>query len=335
MSSNTSFFMNAHERAFGTYDPRDERIHHEANAEVDDPAVVETQFFGFNVPESGVHSLNYVWLHPNLGVASGGAWAYQGITPSQLHSELFDMRDLMPMSAVGELDSYTLPNGYQVEVVEPLRRVRLGYHDPRRDNAFELEYTAIMPPAMLASGRHFEQAMRVRGSVTLLGEQHTVDGFSIRDRSWGETRPEDPRPSAPIHWFSATFDEDLAFCVTAVEGHSPDRPWDSIPAMPDEQIAGFNRGWVWNSGELTAVSAAALRTRWDRRTGYPATHTLDLVDAHERRWTLNGRITAASRWHTWSNMSVGLGLVNWESGGKSGWGDSQSVMWADATRLLR
>jgi hypothetical protein len=50
------------------------------------------------------HAFNYVWAHPNVGAVSGGLWAWQGINPSQLHSEIFDMRNYMPLSTIGEFD---------------------------------------------------------------------------------------------------------------------------------------------------------------------------------------------------------------------------------------
>jgi hypothetical protein len=86
---------------------------------------------------------------------------------TQLHCEMFDMRDHMPISVVGEMTEYTLPNGYRVEVVEPLHEVHIAYDDPARGNRFDVTLTAIMPPAMLPSGKHFEQGMRARGTMRL------------------------------------------------------------------------------------------------------------------------------------------------------------------------
>jgi len=76
MSDNTSFFMNAQTTGFGNATAADEKMHHEVNSAIDDPALVETQFFSFNVPEHQIMSLCYQWAHPNLRVFGGGPWVW-------------------------------------------------------------------------------------------------------------------------------------------------------------------------------------------------------------------------------------------------------------------
>jgi hypothetical protein len=59
--------------------------------------------------------------------------------------------------------------------------------------------------------------MRTEGALTLRGEQFQVDDFSVRDRSWGEARTEDPAGVSGIHWLVATFGDDYAIHVTGLE----------------------------------------------------------------------------------------------------------------------
>jgi hypothetical protein len=97
MRENTSYFMNAQVAgSFGRADPHDEGMHRDERNRFSDPALVETVFCGFSVPEADIHCLNYVWLHPNLRLMSGGAWCWQGTKRTQLEAELFDMRDFVP-----------------------------------------------------------------------------------------------------------------------------------------------------------------------------------------------------------------------------------------------
>src|SRR4051794_39337398 len=97
MDRNTSYFMNTQVAdSFGTVEPKDELMHRDALDTVDHPALVETVFTGFNVPDAGIHCLNYIWLHPNLRLMGGGAWCWQGHKRTQLEAELFDMRDFIP-----------------------------------------------------------------------------------------------------------------------------------------------------------------------------------------------------------------------------------------------
>src|SRR5271170_5443323 len=161
MSQNTSYFMNAQVAdSFGDTHPSDEGMHREARTNLTDPALVETVFAGFSVPDADIHCLNYIWLHPNMRTMSGGAWCWQGFKRSQLEAELFDMRDFVPDSAItddgGDLTDVTMPGGYRYQVLEPLQKIRMTYDDPARGNAFDVTQTAIMPPAMLPSNRHFD-----------------------------------------------------------------------------------------------------------------------------------------------------------------------------------
>lgn len=329
----TTFYLNPHERIFGQASPADDRLHREANALVpDDPELVETQYLGFNVPDAGIDSFNYVWAHPNIGTASGGAWAWQGVNAGQLHSELFDMRNYLPISAVGEFDKFTLPNGYGVEVVKPLEEVRITYEDAARGNAFDVTLTAFMPPAVLANGKHFEQGMRTRGVVTLLGEQHTVDGFTIRDRSWGETRPEAPRAAPVVHWMTPVFGEDFAIHAFAVEDPARKPIWDGLFEFPAEQATALSRGWVWRDGELTYLESISLIAEWDLTRRYPRSYRVDMVDVGGRPWSMTADLVAGSNWYLWNNIYTPILLMRFECDGRVGYGDSQIGAWTDVVR---
>src|SRR5439155_20798828 len=59
------FFMKKN-RAFGTIDvDKDDLLHPQSFVGVDDDSATETQYFGFSVPEAGIHALTYMWWHPN------------------------------------------------------------------------------------------------------------------------------------------------------------------------------------------------------------------------------------------------------------------------------
>jgi hypothetical protein len=331
-ANSTSFFFNPQARGFGAYSAADDRMHREMNALVDDPTLVETQYLGFNVPSAGVHAFNYLWAHPNLDTASGGVWAWQGVKPTHLHSEIFDMQAFLPISTIGDYDAYTLPNGYHVEVVKPLEEIRIGYEDPVRNNAFDVTLTAVMPPAMVDTGRHFEQAMRTRGSVRMRGTDHTVDGFTIRDRSWGETRPENPRQAPALHFVCPVFDEDFAIHAFAPEDPEQSPLYEGLLDLSPEQASAFGRGWVWRGGELTALASIRLACTWDLTTRYPSSYQVSIVDVDGRPYTLTGTLIAASNWYIWSNMYSPVCLFRWECDGKVGYGDAQVGVWTDLVR---
>lgn len=336
MSQNTSYFMNAQvSDSFGETHAGDEGMHRDARAESSDPALVETVFAGFNVPEADIHCLNYLWLHPNLRLMSGGAWCWQGFKRSQLEAELFDMRDFIPDAAItdggGDLTDVTLPNGYRYQVLEPLEKIRMSYDDPARGNGFDVTLSAIMPTAMLPSNRHFDQVMRSTGTLTLRGEQYTVDGYAARDRSWGEARTEDPTGLSGIHWLVATFGDDYAIHVTGLEDPETAQWRDRFAEDPALSRA-MNRGWVWQDGELRTVASVHIETEWDQAGRRQAAHRVVVVDDSGAEHRLHGQIQAAANWHTWSNVHMSVGLTRWEADGRIGHGDSQMAMWADFVR---
>jgi hypothetical protein len=328
--NNTAFFMNAHAAGFGAYSDTDDLLHREMNSRVTDPALTETQFLGFSVPEAGIHAVNYLWVHPNLELLTGGVWAWQGFKQHQLAAELFDMRQFMTDEPIrkGDLADYELPMGYRVRVLQPLEKIHIAYDDPARDNSFDVTYTAIMPPAMVASGNHFDQAMRTEGQVTLRGRHHRIDGYTVRDRSWGEVRSEDPRALPPVHWLTGVFGDDFAVHMMGVEDPSAGPIWRS--AFPDaDGLTAINRGWIWRNGELTGLASSRLTTRWNLDTGHPAGHTLQITDTNGFEMSLVGTITATCSWNTWSNVHMLISLCRWEYDGRVAWGDSQVAAWTD------
>jgi hypothetical protein len=306
-------------------------MHWDAAAELAEPTAVETQFLGFNVPEAKINCFTYLWAHPNLNVVTGGAWAWQGIKPDALTSELFDMRDYLSDQSVRSsgLARLELENGYRVDVLEPLERIRIRYDDDLRDNHFDVTATAIMPPAMVASGKHFDQAMRTEGRLRLRGREHRVNGYHVRDRSWGETRAEMPRNVPPLYWISPVFGDDFALNVTGVDDPARNPVWAGVYDFDAEQAAALNRGWVWRDGELFDVVASSIRTEWDARSMYPTAQIVEVTDSGGRELRLTGEVVAACNWHVYSNVRVAFCLTRWECEGRIGWGETQPVTWTD------
>ena len=336
MRQNTSYFMNAQVAdSFGQAHPHDEGMHRDERDRVSDPALVETVFCGFSVPEADIHCLNYVWLHPNLRLMSGGAWCWQGFKRTQLEAELFDMRDFVPDTSItddrGDLVDVTLPNGYRYQVLKPLEQIRMSYDDPGRRNAFDVTATAVMPPAMLPSNRHFDQVMRTAGTLTLRGEEFQVDGFSVRDRSWGEARTEDPAAMSGIHWLMATFGDDYAVHVTGLEDPETAQ-WRGRFAEEATLSQAMNRGWVWKDGQLRTVTSVHIETEWDLAGRWQIAHRVVAIDESGVEHRMHGEIRAVANWHTWSNVRMSVGLARWECDGRVGHGDSQVAMWTDFVR---
>lgn len=165
-----------------------------------------------------------------------------------LAAEISDYRICMTDAAfANDLHCITLDNGYRTEVPEPMKRHRLSYCDDKLGNSFDIELTAIMPAACWNEVGHFEQAMKTRGDVVLRGRHYEVDGYHIRDRSWGKVRLEEAVDMPPTTWMGCTFDDDFAFNCFAIDDPALDPIWKGRIEAPDKRLMG---GWVWRDGTM-------------------------------------------------------------------------------------
>jgi hypothetical protein len=238
--------------SFGIADAGADLLHPEMNAAVAHESLSETQYFSFVIPEAKIHSNLYLWHHPNLGTVSGGGWVWQGSKRHPIEAELNDFRLFMRDDVLNnDLHDYRLPNSYGVRIVEPLKRFHVTYSDPERQNSFDLEYTGLIPPVMTADRTHFEQPMKVSGKLVLRGTKHEVDGYAMRDRSWGKPRQEDLRHLPPLTTMSAVFGKDFSFCCFSFDDTEGDADFASFALPPERRIP--SGSWISRDGQLAAI----------------------------------------------------------------------------------
>ncbi|HEY1969093.1 MAG TPA: hypothetical protein VGH89_14185 [Pseudonocardia sp.] len=317
--------------AFGSAAPGLDLLHPEFREREPSPELTETQYLGFNIPEQNIHGLCYLWHHPNLGVVTGGAWAWRGVKRHTLQCEIFDMLTYVDDAVLAnDLHEVTLPNGYRTSVLEPLKRLRIGYADADRGNAIDIEFEAMMDPMVLSSEMHFEQGMRTRGSVTFGGHEYPVDGYTVRDRSWGQVRREAHANVPPMAWMTCVFDDDLAFGTTAFDAEETNPDWRGVMKVPGGDPT--RGGWVLRGGELVPVVSTVKRTIRNATTRFPEAVELTITDATGQRLEALGTILAAANWRTWHNMDSIICLTRWECDGRIGHGDFQDVWFHDYVR---
>lgn len=313
---------------FGRHEERDEFFH---GTGPEGDTLTETWFWNFHVPEANINCFVYCWVHPNLKMCSGGLMIYQGHKPSHLACELFDYRDYLSMDVVGDGSVISYPNGLTVTAIEPLTKVRMDFDDPSRDTSFSVVATAVDIPIMRANNRHFEQLMHVKGSLRLRGTDHIVDCYAVRDRSWGELRPESNAPVPPYTWVTGAFGPDFAFNVGSHDdpGRTPD--WECVIHAP-ERI--FNDGWVLKDGEQRRIVKSSKITRRQGERHAPVTHEYEFEDDKGDSYRISGTLVAQMEWGGWSNMTCHLGLVKWQWDGRTGYGESQEVSWNEYSYLM-
>ncbi len=326
MADTTMAFYEAKSATFSEIGPSDEYLHPAARQYETGPELTETQFLGFNIPEHDIMAIGYLWHHPNLGVLSGGAWAWQGVKPSSLSCEMFDFLTYVDDSVLADdLHDVTLPNSYRSRVIEPLKRLRITYCDEAHGHAFDVEYEALAPPMVLDTGCHLEQPMRTRGWLELAGRRHEVDGHTVRDRSWGQLRHEGAVDMPPLSWTNGVFGPDLSFGVTAFDTEDRDPEWKGALTIPGGDP--LRAGWICRDGQYSPVAAVSKRTYRNPVTLLPEKVDIELIADDGFRLELAGTITASTHWRTWHNMDTLVCLVRWESDGRITHGDFQDVLY--------
>jgi hypothetical protein len=304
----TSWVTSEAPSTFGTVTDKDEYLHGDGP---DGDALTETWYWGFNVPDARINCYAYCWVHPNLGVVSAGLFIYQGIKAQHLAAELFDMPAFLSAGIVGDGADIQVPNGLRLQVIDPLRHIHMTYRDPLRETEVDVHLTAVDEPIVRANNKHFEQVMRTRGRLVLRGERYEVDSYHVRDRSWGELRPEDHNPAPPYNWVTGVLDDGArAFNVGSME-----------------EV--FKDGWVRRDGRTIRLVHASKRVEREPGTLRPTHIAIEMHDAEGGVHHVTGEVVAGLPWGGWHNMNCHLGLVQWELDGRVGWGDSMDVQWND------
>jgi hypothetical protein len=160
----------------------DDRFHPPSS---DDPYWTETCWFTFAVPSLRLSGQLYPFFRPNQRVAAGGAyfWDASGSTLSTCrYAKNFWHLPLAPDADLADLE---LANGIRYRCLEPLAKYAVRYLDPDDGEVeVDLVFEATAPPNPLGGG-HLDQPGRYTGTLRLQDERIAVDGFGMRDRSWG------------------------------------------------------------------------------------------------------------------------------------------------------
>ena len=325
---NEAFFIRDYGTSFGTYSLEDEYLHKSIWPDKPHYALSETQYFSFSVPEHDIHAFLYCWCHPNLRAVSGGAVVFKGTQPLQLGVELYDYRAHMSDAVLSEdLGNFRFDNSYSVQMIEPGRIFRLRYEDRERDNAFDVTLTAQSAPVMWPDNRHFEQVMKTEGFVKLRSQEYAIDGFSMRDRSWGEARMELALPGPSNSWAVGTFDADFAFVAVGTDSPATTPIWSDH--YTESMAKPLTFGWMIHNGQRSPVTECRKRIEYDRSTLMCRSVEMELVTASGERFDLKGTATAGTPLPLWPNIRVPVSLIRWECNGRVGWGELQDAQWSD------
>jgi len=333
MADDRPFFL-VQNQGFGSISDKDDLLHPESFKDISHDSATETQYFGFSVPEARIHALCYLWHRPNLNIVTGGVWVWQGVKRSAVHSELCDMRTFMNDSVLADdLHEYKLVNSYGVKILEPLKKFHMTYSDPARGNSFDLIQEAISPAVMFADGNHFEQAMKVTGKLVLRGREYAVDCTSVRDRSWGKPRPEDPFTLPPQSWCTAVFPDGTSVNCNVMDQASGNPELKGSPFEVAEEHT-LKGGWIYRDGVVGCIVSARKSVARAPQTNLPVGVELSVADDLGRNLHLSGKLVASCPWETWANVNMNISLMRWQCDGQVTYGDCQEAHWSDYLNFM-
>jgi hypothetical protein len=244
-----------------------------------------------------------------------------------------------PIDSNGAFDA----GGMQFEVVEPFKQLRVSYggtvalledplamKDPRAafeasphvDCAVECEFGGLSPmwggepeledgdtaiEGMNFARGHYEQHIAGAGRIRVGADAFDIDGFGIRDHSWG------PRSwQAPwwYRWLTCNAGPADGFMVSIVAGRSG---------------SARRTGMVFENGGYTPILDASIDTEWVTEDRY---HRLIrcVAKTPDREIEITGSVKSLiplrnRRGGEMTRISEGLTQYNWE--GKTGYGLSE------------
>jgi hypothetical protein len=159
---------------------------------------------------------------------------------------------------------------------------------------------------------HYEQHMAVRGTIRVGDDEWAVNGFGLRDHSWGPRYWQVPWW---YRWLTANFGADFGFVVSIIASRDGGRRYG---------------GMVLRDGEYEHITAATIETSWSgeeqyhrelRATATTARATyeitgrvLNLIPLRNRRETPEGDRLVTR---------ISEGMTEWSCNGKTGYGLSE------------
>ncbi len=231
----------------------------------DDPAWSESYYFNFVDPDSKLAIFTRMGFRPGSGWADALHVVY---LPGKRVAFTYGRRDIG--SDLSAYDGDLCAGDLRLTCEVPHEKWRLQYDGPAQDIAdaeillmrrkqrpegwyvpatlqMDLSFDCLTQPHYAAQGAHghFEQSGRVTGQINLEGETWDVQGYGVRDKSWGprdwggsnrsatlEDKPAQVAPPAGpapfVNWFSMNFGADAALggsCFRHEDGQMRGAGW--------------------------------------------------------------------------------------------------------------
>lgn len=287
----------------------------------------ETNYFGFDVPAVPLHVGLYALFRPNLGTVNSAVFANSRTVENSWQIDFWDSRAYLPMPEGRSLLDYRLDNGLAVRCLEPNRLWHLQY-DNDESFSVDVRFQALMEPfdihdpdmdprarrtsgedlsASAAYAGHFDMTGAVTGHIVLNGTRHEVDALCTMDHSWG-VRAE--KQLGTMTWLQCHFSPD--FALHAMFEFDP-------TVGPDQPIeCRLTHGYVMDHGKAVGLKDGVARMH---RVGfYSDRASLELVDAQDRVFRVEGRAQTRAPIQYWPGSMAFMVMPRWEMDGMVGYG---------------
>ena len=179
--------------------------------------------------------------------------------------------------------------------------------------AFEEEFGIDIPDedAEQSFARaHFEQHMRVTGWLEIDGERISIDGFGLRDHSWG------PRSWQSIHqyeWLTLNFGEDLGAMVSIIQRDAEGK----------QRSAG---GVIVRGDEMERIVEAEIDAEYEDNGLYHKRVTARVKTEGGEEHTIEGTVKSfipLRNRREGKVTHIGEGMTEWKLGDRTGYGLSE------------
>ncbi len=217
-------------------------------------------------------------------------------------------------------------DGSVVELREPRQMAdpkAAFQNNPKKRVQFDLEHVAVGPlyghkaeekPGEKAeegfARAHFEQHMKVTGSLTIDGETQRIEGFGLRDHSWG------PRFWQALHsyeWLTMNFGEGLGAMVSIVQRD---------PAGKEVSRGGV----IVRGNEMEKIVDAHITAEYEDNGLYHKSLTAKIKTESGAEHTITGKVTGfiplRNRRENLETF-IGEGMTEWRLGDQVGYGLSE------------
>jgi len=216
--------------------------------------------------------------------------------------------------------------GTVVELAEPraMADPKAAFEgNPKKKVAFDLIHEAVGPLYGSKSDKkadedaeqsfaraHFEQHMHVTGALSIEGERFAIDGFGLRDHSWG------PRYWQAIHsyeWLTLNFGPDLGAMVSVIQRD----------AAGKERSAG---GVLQRGMEIERLVEARIEAEYEDNGLYHKQVTAHVKTEKGEELTIRGEVISFIPLRNRRGDSVthiGEGMTEWRLGDRVGYGLSE------------